>query len=167
MKSVNPPPAAPVADVGTLRQEIRQRTPFSSIAEEAHLTLQRTVDDLTSAFAALFREHDLTPTQYNALRIVRGAGEEGLSTHEVGERLIKREPDVPRLLERLANAGLISRSRSGPDRRVTSCLLTPRGRRVLELLDQPVRELHRSQFAALSAEEQTMLVQLLQKVGGR
>lgn len=172
MELVNPPATAPAdpatgSDIGSLRREIHQRVPFPSVAVEATLTIQRAADDLNAAFAALLKPYDLTVTQYNALRIVRGAGETGLSTHEVGERLIKRDPDVPRLLERLATAGLVKRTRSTEDRRITSCLLTAKGRRLLDQLEAPIRALHDHHYAGLSHAEQETLVRLLDRVRGR
>ena len=171
MEIVNPPAPTPDgrtvgSDIGSLRREIHQSVPFPSVAVEATLTIQRAADDLNAAFAALLKPYDLTVTQYNALRIVRGAGETGLSTHEVGERLIKRDPDVPRLLERLAAAGLVRRARSAEDRRITSCLLTPEGRRLLDALEAPIRALHDHHFAGLSEAEQVTLVRLLDRVRG-
>jgi DNA-binding MarR family transcriptional regulator len=170
MESVNTPAQTPAAspesgsDIGSLRREIRQSVPFPSVAVEATLTIQRAADDLNAAFAILLKEHGLTPTQYNALRIIRGSGERGLSTAEVGERLIKRESDVPRLLERLVAAGLVRRARSVEDRRVTSCVITDKARELLDLLATPIHELHERMFGELSPDERVQLVRMLDRV---
>ena len=155
------------SDIGSLRREIGQSVPFTSPAVEALLTLQRTADDLFGEVAAFLKTHGITITQYNALRIVRGAGAEGISTHEVGARLVKRDPDVPRLLERLAAAGFVERHRCAEDRRVTRCRITPPGVALVERLGPLVDELHARQMGMLSEAEQAQLVQLLDRVRAR
>ncbi|MFL5507751.1 MAG: MarR family winged helix-turn-helix transcriptional regulator [Gemmatimonadales bacterium] len=155
------------SDIGSLRREIGQSVPFASSAVEALLTLQRTSDDLNGEATAFLKAHGITPTQYNALRIVRGSGPEGISTHDVGKRLVKRDPDVPRLLERLTAAGLVERHRCAEDRRVTRCLITPQGVELLDRLGPMLDELHARQFGMLSDAEQVQLVQLLDRVRAR
>jgi DNA-binding MarR family transcriptional regulator len=155
------------SDIGSLREEIGQSVPFTSTAIEALLTMQRTSDELNGEATALLRTFGITVTQYNALRIVRGAGEQGIPTHEVGRRLVKRDPDVPRLLERLMAAGLVQRKRCASDRRVTRCTLTAAGAALLEKVVPEMDALHREQFAMLSEAEQAELVRLLHRVRGR
>lgn len=155
------------SDIGSLRREISQSVPFASPAVEALLTLQRTSDDLNGEAAGLLKAYGITITQYNALRIVRGAGAAGISTHDVGRRLVKRDPDVPRLLERLAAAGFVERHRCAEDRRVTRCSITPAGVAMLEQLTPLLDELHARQFGMLSEAEQVMLVKLLDRVRAR
>ena len=155
------------SDIGSLREEIGQSVPFHSTAVEALLTLQRTSDELNGEAAALLKQAGITPTQFNALRIVRGAGEMGIATHDVGKRLIKRDPDVPRLLERLAACGLVKRQRCTEDRRVTRCSLTAAGAELLERMTPLLDELHLKQFGMLSEEEQEQLVRLLDRVRER
>jgi len=157
----------PGSDIGSLRREIGQSVPFTSPAVEALLTLQRTSDDLNGEATAFLKAHGVTITQFNALRIVRGAGAAGISTHEVGLRLVKRDPDVPRLLERLAAAGLVERHRCDEDRRVTRCSITPAGKALLEELVPQMDALHARQFGMLSEAEQVTLVKLLDRVRGR
>src|ERR1700758_1321052 len=96
-------------------KEIRQRHPFPTKAEEAAVSLLRTVAVLSQAMEDFLKKHDLTGTQYNVLRILRGAGNAGWSCKEVGERLVQREPDITRLLGRLEKRGLISRKRDPAD----------------------------------------------------
>jgi DNA-binding MarR family transcriptional regulator len=162
MDSVNPG-----SDIGSLRREISQSVPFVSPAVEALLTLQRTSDDLNGEAAAFLKTHGVTITQFNALRIVRGAGAAGISTHEVGQRLVKRDPDVPRLLERLAAAGLVERHRCDEDRRVTRCSITPAGSALLQELVPQMDAMHARQFGMLSEAEQVTLVKLLDRVRAR
>jgi DNA-binding MarR family transcriptional regulator len=155
------------SEIGSLRREISQSVPFANPAVEALLTLQRTSDELNGEAAAFLKAHGITIAQYNALRIVRGAGAEGISTHDVGKRLVKRDPDVPRLLERLAAAGFVERRRCAEDRRVTRCLITPQGVMLLEQLAPLIDELHARQFGMLSEAEQVTLVKLLDRVRAR
>jgi DNA-binding MarR family transcriptional regulator len=116
----------------------------------AFVALLRAADAVSQSTAALLKQHSLTPAQYNVLRILRGAGPEGHLCREVGDRLIQREPDVTRLLDRLEKRGLTARARSTTDRRALHITITPAGIQLLAALDQPIRDLHRAQFAALS-----------------
>jgi DNA-binding MarR family transcriptional regulator len=127
----------------TLNQEIRQEKPFTSLEEEAFLALQRTASLLLQALGRALRGHDLTPVQYNALRILRGTGEEGLTCGEIGERLVSPGPDVTRLLDRLEQRGVVTRLRDAEDRRIVRARITQRGTTLLAELDEPVeRALH-------------------------
>ena len=123
-----------------LNQEIRQEKPFTSLEEEAFLALQRTASLLLQALGRSLKSHDLTPAQYNALRILRGAGEEALTCGEIGERLVSPGPDVTRLLDRLEQRGLVVRLRDDEDRRIVRARITQRGARLLTQLDAPVEE---------------------------
>lgn len=122
-----------------LNQEIRQEKPFISLEEEAFLALQRTASLLLQALGRSLKSHDLTPAQYNALRILRGAGE-ALTCGEIGERLVSPGPDVTRLLDRLEQRGLVVRLRDDEDRRIVRARITQRGARLLTQLDAPVEE---------------------------
>ena len=123
-----------------LNQEIRQAKPFASLEEEAFLALQRTASLLLQALGRSLKGHDLTPAQYNALRILRGAGEEALTCGEIGERLVSPGPDVTRLLDRLEQRGLVTRLRDAEDRRIVRAQITQRGARLLAELDEPVEQ---------------------------
>src|SRR5262245_26028019 len=107
-----------LAAVSKLRAEIKQQKPFGSVAEEVLLNLVRTASHLEARGADLLAAHDLTPAQYNVLRILRGAGPDGHPCQEIGARMISRVPDVTRLVDRLEAAGLVTRKRSDTDRRV-------------------------------------------------
>src|SRR5215510_11659766 len=103
--------------VTDLRTEIKQRKPFGSVEQEAQLNLERTAAVLGHSFAEALKRFGVTPTQYNALRILRGAGKDGLCRNEVRDRMISQVPDVTRLLDRLEDAGLVERERLTTDRR--------------------------------------------------
>ena len=113
--------------VRKLQQEIRQSQPFASLEEEAMLNLARTADRMQSSVRQLLKPFGLTPNQYNALRILRGAGPGGLTCTELGERLVSEDPDITRLLDRLAKQQLVRRRRNEGDRRVVYTEISPRG----------------------------------------
>jgi DNA-binding MarR family transcriptional regulator len=149
-----------------LRAEIQQQKPFSSLAEETFLNLQRTADRMLGIESELLSGHDLTMSQYNVLRILRGAGDRGHPCQEVGARMISRVPDVTRLLDRLEKAGLVTRQRCTEDRRVVYARIQPKGLEVLAALDEPVQQLAPQMFAALSNAELQQLNDLLVRARG-
>ena len=112
----------------TLRDELRQEKPFRSLREEALLNIARTEAVVRERIERVLAAHGLSMTQYNVLRILRGAGPQGLCRNDIGQRLISRMPDVTRLLDRMEGAGLVSRVRSTDDRRLVNTTLTRRGR---------------------------------------
>ena len=114
-----------------LQAELKQNVPFRSREQEAYLALLRTADALQTSVEAKLGEFGLTGTQYNALRILRGAGPEGLPCSEIGERMITRDPDVTRLLNRLEKRGLVRRTRAHADRRVVRGIITAAGLKLL------------------------------------
>jgi DNA-binding MarR family transcriptional regulator len=144
-----------------LRDEIKQTRPFAGPEQEAYLSLGRTWAVLEHGFAEALKPHGITPTQYNVLRILRGAGEKGLCRSEIIERMIARVPDASRLLDRLETAELIARARDAEDRRFVTTRITDEGLRVLGDLDEPVMELHRQQFAGLKGADLRSLIELL------
>lgn len=127
------------------------------------VSLMRTADALSRGAEALLKPYSLSGTQYNVLRILRGAGERGLACREVGCKLISRDPDITRLLDRMESRGLIARAREKDDRRVVKTRITPEGLRLLQELDEPVRELHRRQMRHLTAKELKQLSVLLER----
>lgn len=149
-----------------LQEEIKQTRPFTSLEQEAFLNLGRTWAILDHGMAEALRPHGITPTQYNALRILRGAGAAGLCRNEVMERMIARVPDATRLLDRLQAAGLITRGRSEADRRVVTHRITEAGLQLLSALDDVVMTCHRGQFAALGEARLRALIELLEEVRG-
>src|SRR3954470_1607632 len=112
--------------MGKLQQEIRKREPFASVEQEAVLNLFRTSDRMQHRFAKLFREYGLTPSQYNILRILRGEGK-AMPCLEIAQRTITVVPGITGLIDRLEQAGLVSRQRSVEDRRVVNVTITPAG----------------------------------------
>ena len=116
-----------------LRDEIKQTRPFGSLEEEVLLGLARTADAVQRGFEGLFKGAGLSTTQYNVLRILRGAGAPGLSCGEIAERMVTRDPDLTRLLDRLEARHLATRARDGEDRRVVTTRITQAG---LDLLDE-------------------------------
>jgi DNA-binding MarR family transcriptional regulator len=115
---------------------------MSSPEEVAFLDLLRTTDMLTRGAIGVLKAEDLSPTQYNVLRILRGSAE-GLPCGEIADRLITRDPDVTRLLDRMEKRGLISRARDSRDRRMVLARITSTGRKLADRLDEPVQRIHR------------------------
>jgi DNA-binding MarR family transcriptional regulator len=128
--------------------------------ESAFLDLLRTTDMLTRGMIGVLKKEDLSMTQYNVLRILRGAPE-GLPCGEVANRMITRDPDITRLLDRLEKRGLISRTRESKDRRMVMARITPQGLKLLGRLDEPVQEAHRKQLGHLGRERLRTLTELL------
>ncbi len=150
--------------VGKLQAEIRQRKPFVSLEEETYLNLVRTADALTRELELLLQPYGLTSTQYNVLRILRGAGEEGSTCSGISERLLAYDPDVTRLLDRLEKVQLVQRSRSTTDRRVVMTIITPAGLELLASLDEPVESLLKQQFQGIGRERLRQLIADLEEI---
>lgn len=138
-----------------------EKSTIGSPEESAFLELLRTCDRLSRHLALVLKRADLSPNQYNVLRILRGAPE-GLACGEIAGRMITRDPDVTRLLDRLEKRGLIARSRESQDRRMVLTRITPEGLRVLAELDQPIQEVHRQQLGHLGRNRLGTLSELLQ-----
>ena len=141
----------------------RALAPRAPIQQEAFLAILSAADALAAELEAVLKESDLSATQYNVLRILRGAGDEGLPCGRIAERMITRDPDMTRLLDRLEKRGLIERSRDVEDRRIVRGRISPAGLRAVALLDEPVIELHRRQLHGLNKSETNQLVELLRK----
>ena len=150
-------------NVPSLRDEINQSRPFAHPAEEAFVNVWRTAEVLLYAANEALAPHGLTVTQYNTLRILRGAGAAGLTCAEIGARMVSVAPDVTRLLDRLAQLGLIVRERGTTDRRVVSTRLTPAGRRLVDALDGPMADLQRQRLARLTEDQLRQLSGLLER----
>ena len=150
--------------MGRLRKEIKQTRPFASIEEEAFLGLQRTADALMRGMVEVLKPAGLSPTQYNILRILRGAGEDGLACREVSERMISHDPDMTRLLDRLEARKLVARERGRRDRRVITTRITAEGRDLLKRLDVPVADFPRRRLGHVGAERLRSLVRVLDQL---
>jgi DNA-binding MarR family transcriptional regulator len=144
----------------------RRNRRFDSLEQEAFLNLWRTYDRLRALEDALFTSHDLTAQQYNALRLLRGVSPGTLPTLALAERLVSRAPDITRLLDKLAERGLIERQRPPDNRRTVQVGITPSGLALLEKLDEPVRECHARQLGHLKPAELKQLIQTLQAARG-
>jgi DNA-binding MarR family transcriptional regulator len=147
-----------------LGDAIQQKKPFRSPEAEAFLNVIRTADVLGRQVERLLKPHALTATQYNALRILRGAGSDGATCTHIAERLITNDPDVTRLLDRLEKGGLIERSRGASDRRVVVTKLSRAGASLLAKLDPLVDALHARQFAGINRNVLAALVEQLEQI---
>ncbi len=146
----------------SIQAEIQQTKPFASVEDEALVALQRTADRLQWRFSELLTPYGVSPTQYNALRILRGAGDAGRSCGEMAERMINHDPDITRLVDRLERRGLVKRSREGRDRRVIITRIAPAGAELLSRLDRPVAEFNREMLQHLGAGPLRTLIKLLE-----
>lgn len=133
-----------------------------SLEEHAFVTLLRTADLLQRRAVQMFKQHGLSPTQYNALRILRGAGADGLACKEIGKRMINHDPDITRLLDRLQSRGFLQRSRGQQDRRVIRARITPAGLDLLRRLDRDVQDFQRQLLGHMGERVLRLLIQLLE-----
>jgi DNA-binding MarR family transcriptional regulator len=147
-----------------LQQELKQTKPFPSRAAEAFLGIVRTAAVLDHALNDAIRSYGITTTQYNVLRILRGAGKAGLCGRDVGERLVAQVPDVSRLLDRMVDMGLVSRERDAADRRHVTARITPKGLRLLETVQAPLLRIERERFGHLDAATLDTLIAALDAV---
>lgn len=145
-----------------LQDEIRQKAPFTSVEQETYLNLLRTAEALSQQVEKLLRASGLSGTQYNVLRILRGAGPGGLTCGETGERMVTHDPDITRLLDRLEKRKLITRARDARDRRVVTARITRQGLRLLEELNEPLARLQRKLFGRMSKQDLKKLSLLLE-----
>ncbi len=134
------------------------------LEEEVFLMLQRAADLQLQAISGLLKVFNLSPTQYNVLRILRGAGSDGLPCGEIGQRLITRDPDITRLLDRLEARGLVKRARQEQDRRVVQVWIAEEGLRLVDAMDVPVRNMHRERIGQIGRTKLEQLIALLDEV---
>ncbi|GIW83803.1 MAG: MarR family transcriptional regulator [Gemmataceae bacterium] len=147
----------------TTERRAPSRRRFDSLEQEAYLSLWRTYDRLKILEEELFAEYELTAQQYNVLRLLRAA-REPLPTLALADRLISRAPDITRMLDKLEQRGLISRTRSPADRRAVLVSITAAGRWLLDQLAEPLRQCHRQQLGHLRPEQLRQLIDLLRLV---
>ena len=145
-----------------LQAEIKQSKPFRNREHEAILGLLRTAAILDHATDEELRPFGLTHTQFNVLRILRGAGQDGLCGREIGERMITKVPDVPRLLDRLEKAELISRERNSDDRRHVIARITAKGKQLVEAVGD-VSQVE-ARFRKLTPQQLTALIEALDAI---
>jgi DNA-binding MarR family transcriptional regulator len=147
--------------VTTLKDDLRQGKAFKSLHQEAFLNVARTEAVLHDGLDRVLGPHGLSLTQYNVLRMLRGAGADGLCRNEIRDRLITRMPDVSRLLDRMEAAGLVHRVRSADDRRLVNTTLTERGSTLVDELDAQVTAVHAKQLGHLNDVQLRSLIELL------
>lgn len=149
---------------GQVAAEIRQTRPFRSVGQEATIALLRTASVVYRGLERVVQPEGLSLAQYNALRIIRGAGASGIATLAIRERMIEEGTTITRLLDKLEDGGLIRRERSEPDRRQVICCVSPKGRQLLDGLDPRVNAADEAAVATLSPAQQESLVRLLDLV---
>jgi len=149
---------------GKLAAEIQQTKPFALLEEEAALNIVRTAEVLGQATASFLRDYDLSPTQYNVLRILRGAEPAGATCTQIGERMINHDPDITRLIDRLESRGLASRERSKEDRRVVLTRITPEGLDLVAGIDRPVRAFLKARLGKFDQHDLTALIGQLEQI---
>jgi len=147
---------------GKLQAEIAQSKPFDSIEAEAFLNIVKTADVLEQSVEAVLKPFGISGTQYNVLRILRGAGSAGLSCREIGERMISHDPDVTRLLDRMEKAGHVTRGRATSDRRVVVTQITPEGLNLIEQLDKPLEANLRATVGHVDTKKLSTLIDILE-----
>jgi DNA-binding MarR family transcriptional regulator len=149
--------------VSRLQRELKQNRPFGAPTQEAAVALMRTADLMRRALAAVVEPLDITIQQYNVLRILRTAGERGLPTLEIAERMIEQAPGITRLIDRLEAKDLALRERCSTDRRQVFCRITRQGLALLGRLDDPVQDAEKEALADLSDPQLARLLSLLDR----
>lgn len=147
---------------GKLAMEIRQTKPFHSREEEAFLNLGRTYESLGQQVAELLKQYQLTPTQYNMLRILRGAGADGVTCSQATERMLTLDPDITRLLDRMEAQNLIRRERGKEDRRVVITRITDRGVELTNRIEEPLQHLFKQYLGRIGQPRLKDLIDTLE-----
>jgi DNA-binding MarR family transcriptional regulator len=147
-----------------IQQEIKQSKPFHSRSQEAVVALLRTSEVVRSYFERFLEPHGVTLQQYNVMRILRGAGGDGLPTLDISSRMVERTPGVTRLIDRLERKGFVERRRSVSDRRVVYCRLTSAGLGVLNGLDGIIDHADETALGSLTPEDESSLIELLDRI---
>jgi MarR family transcriptional regulator, organic hydroperoxide resistance regulator len=151
----------------SIRNEIRQQRPFPSPHQEAVVTLMRTADLARRVVGDVVEAHGITAQQYNVLRILRGAGNDGLPTLEIAERMIEQTPGITRLIDRLERKKLVTRERSSADRRCVYCRISEEGLGLLDRLDGPVQSAAAQCFDSFTKRALAQLVESLDRTRER
>ena len=149
---------------GTLQHEIQQSHPFRSHSQEAVLGILRTADLLRRVISQIVEPWGITQQQYNVMRILRGAGDEGLPTLTIAQRMVERTPGITRLIDRLESKGWVERTRCPNDRRQVLCRISQSGLDLLGELDGPIDAFDDTGLAMLSASDQERMIELLDRV---
>ncbi len=149
---------------GKLQAEIKQTKPFAFIEEEAALNVVRTAEVLQRVTTEFLKEFDLSPVQYNVLRILRGAGAGGATCSQIGDRLLTRDPDITRLLDRMESRGLITRERSSADRRAIITRISESGLQLVGSIDEPLHALNKARLGKFGREALVALIAELERM---
>ncbi len=149
---------------GKILKELQQSKPFRHLEEEVFLNLQRTADALMQEITDILKPFGLSPTQYNVMRILRGAGEAGITCKEIGARMITRDPDITRLLDRLERRHLVTRNRAKEDRRFVSIHITNEGLSLLKELDDPIAQRQLDLMGHMDKQQLYRMVELLETI---
>jgi DNA-binding MarR family transcriptional regulator len=146
-----------------IAEELKQSRPFPAKSQEAAVALMRTADLVRRAVAAVIEPRGITVQQYNVLRILRGAGERGLPTLEIADRMIEQTPGITRLIDRLEAKKLVARERCATDRRQVFCRITAEGLELLSALDKPLTESEEGALGTLGQQQLQQLLELLDR----
>jgi DNA-binding MarR family transcriptional regulator len=149
---------------GKILKELQQSKPFRHLEEEVFLNLQRTADALMQEITDILKPFGLSPTQYNVMRILRGAGDAGITCKEIGARMITRDPDITRLLDRLERRHLVTRNRAKEDRRFVSIHITNEGLSLLKELDDPIAQRQLDLMGHMDKQQLYRMVELLETI---
>jgi DNA-binding MarR family transcriptional regulator len=147
--------------VTTLRDEIKQNKPFESLEQEAQLNIIRTGSLLLDDVEQFLKPYGVTATQYNVLRILRGAHPVGLCRNELRDRMLTRMPDVTRLLDRMEEVGMVARSRENEDRRMVRTQITAAGMKILDDVNEAAQQEQKRRFQSLNETQLKTLIELL------
>lgn len=156
-------PAVLFSRLQTIQQELHQSRPFRTRAQEASVSLLRTAELIRRHIGGVIEPAGITPQQYNVLRILRGAGERGLPTLDIAERMIEETPGITRLIDRLETKDLVIRRRCDTDRRQVFCRITARGEELLEALEAPLQAAEKAALGHLDRGELETLIALLDR----
>lgn len=147
-----------VKSPGSLQEAIQQHQPFHNRQQEAYLSILRTGIELSHSTDRFLKKFGITQAQYNVLRILQGAGSDGLGRNEISQRMVAITPDMTRLLDRLEVAGLVSRTKHSVDKRQTSTTITGAGKALLRRVAGPLLQHHKTQLRAISSAEADALL---------
>jgi len=146
---------------------LKQNRPFVSLQQEAFLSILRTASELSHASDKFLREFGISQPQYNVLRILRGAGAEGLCRNEISARMVTATPDMSRLLDRMERSGWITRERDENDRRQVSTFITDSGRKLLTLMEDPIHQQTHRLLEGVKSSDLKMLLDVLAQIRNR
>jgi DNA-binding MarR family transcriptional regulator len=150
--------------VSQLQKEIKQQKPFASIRHEALLSILHTADAIRRRTARLLEPYDITAQQYNVLRILRGAGDAGLPTLEIANRMVEQAPGITRMIDRLEAKGWVERERGGSDRRQVVCRIAAKGLDLLAQLDEPAKASGDGGTGSATDDELAELIRVLDEI---